>query len=37
MTRAAKVRDGYNVDIGYGHRDGLGFSFGQRKKVFRYN
>ena len=37
MTRAAKERDGEHVDIGYGHRDGLGFSFGQRKKYFKYN
>ena len=37
MTRAVKDRDRDNVDIGYGHRDGLGFSFGQRKKYFKYN
>jgi hypothetical protein len=37
IVRAAKVRDGDDVDIGFGHRDGLGFSFGQRKKYLKYN
>ena len=37
IGRAARERDGDNVDIGYGHRDGLGFSFGPRKKYFKYN
>ena len=37
MAIAKADRKEDNVDIGYGHRDGLGFSFGQRKKYFKYN